>query len=363
MSSANDIIYEDIEEIVRVVGKDTFLPLSGKTLLITGPCGLLGGYLVEVLIYLNEHFFEKPCEILGITRGNSKRLMYFFKRHRDFHCVLGNATNESMFYELEPLRHRGKLDFVIHAAGRSAPSSFVSDPIGTIDINTKAIRWLLERSVIEKIESIAYFSSSEIYGNPSPEWIPTPEVYPGSTYSLGARGCYTESKRCGEALCMAFHKEHKTPVKILRPMLVYGPGLSINDGRVMAEFMRQGINGQPIKMKDDGSAKRAYCYITDAMIIFWKIFLSDWNGDAFNIGNEKEVVMIKELANLVHELCGIDAEPEEGHLNPSNEEVLSSAPVEARLSMAKVKAQTGYEAKVSLREGLARTIEWARNEG
>ena len=354
MSSANDIIYEDIEEIVRVVGKDTFRPLSGKRILITGPSGFLASYIVDTIAYLNDNIFDKPCQLTGLSRSypaESDRLGHLLYR-TDLSFIWLDVIRQTAFFP--------SFDFFIHAAGRSTPGYFVNNPIETIYVNIVALRWVLEKTVKANPKSVAFFSSSEVYGSPPPAWIPTPETYPGSTYSLGARGCYTESKRCGEALCMAFHKEHKTPVKILRPMLVYGPGLSINDGRVIAEFMRQGINRQPIKMKDNGSAKRAYCYITDAIIIFWKIFLSTWNGEAFNIGNEKESTTIRELACLVHELCGIDTEPETGQFNLSNEEVLSSAPVEARLSMAKVKARTGYEAKVSLREGLARTIEWNR---
>lgn len=342
---AQTIIDEDIAEIVSYLDLTTMRQMEDKTIIITGPGGLLGGYIVEMLMYLNNHIFNNPCKIIGIIRRLSDRLLRF-REHKWFSYTF--LVDDVAEYP----------NFIVHAAGRSAPSSFIADPIGTIDANIILLNEVLAELRSDDLESIAYFSSSEIYGNPDPLWIPTTEARPGSTYSLGVRGCYTESKRCGEALCRAYYDKYQMPVKIFRPMLVYGPGLSINDGRVMAEFMKQGIGGKPIVMRGNPDAKRSYCYITDAMIFFWKIFLYDRNGEAFNLGNGRDMVTIRELAQMVHEICGITEGPTQVSMTKDNEDVLGSAPDIACVSMAKAQALTGYKAQTPLKYGLKRTIEW-----
>ena len=157
---------------------------------------------------------------------------------------------------------------------------------------------------------------------------------------------------------MAFYRTEHVPVKILRPLLVYGPGLDAQtDQRVMAHFLKQAMPGQPIAMRDEGSALRAYCYITDAMVMFWRIFFSDHNGEAFNIGNSSEEISIRGLAELVHDLCGISASP---RIIPDtmNTPALSSAPLRVCPDMSKVARFFQHTATISLREGLTRTLRW-----
>lgn len=354
LESAQAIINQDIDEIIQAVGDNYFLPLAGKNLLITGPQGLLAGYIVDTIARLNETILKgAPCSVLGLSRSpitQKSRLGYLLKRPNIFLRQHDVTKRYPFYFNCDP-------EFIIHAAGRSAPSTFTQDPIGTIDINVNALRWMLELAMEGgRAKSLAMFSSSEIYGNPPAEYIPTPEIYHGNSDPLGIRNCYTESKRCAEAMCLAFNIKHNVPVKIFRPALVYGPGFSMNDKRVINEFIIQAIKGIPIQLRDDGAARRSYCYIKDAMIIFWRAFLSDKNGEVFNIGdpNMREVT-IKDLAAFVHETCGIKEPPKEGKAFS-----MTGSPDRVCLSMTKVINTFGPIPSTSLEEGLKRTVAWAR---
>jgi UDP-glucuronate decarboxylase len=248
LESAQAVINQDVDDIISTVGYDSFQPLAGQELLITGVQGLLGGYIVDTLARLNETVLKKdPCWVMGLSRSPIKkdsRVGHLMNRHA---MVLHqhDVTKPSHIYNPQ---------FIIHAAGRSSPSIFIQDPIGTIDVNINALRWLLELAIASKAESMCWFSSSEIYGNP-PEWnIPTPETYHGNPDPLGPRNIYTESKRCGEAMCLAFHIKYGIPIKIFRPALVYGPGFPVDDKRVLSDFINSAIRGTPIQLKDNGSA-------------------------------------------------------------------------------------------------------------
>lgn len=347
------IIEEDIQQIIETVGIEAFRLLEGATMLITGPNGLLASYIIDTVVMLNRTTFKKPCTILGIVRSplqSTDRLAHLY-----------NPQSNVYFIKHDSIEFGVSFDYVIHAAGRSAPSSFVNDPIRTLDLNTLLTRGLLLRAT-RQTKSFIFFSSGELYGSPPPEWIPTPESYKGQSDPLGVRGPYIEGKRSGEAYCMAFYRTEHVPVKILRPFLVYGPGLDAQtDQRVMAQFLKQAMQGQPIVMLDQGTSLRAYCYIMDAMIMFWKIFFSDNNGEAFNIGNQSEEISIRGLAEQIHEVCGISEKPStiaDAIIIPA----LVSAPQRVWPDMRKVKKMFDYEAKVSLREGLTRTLQWNREK-
>lgn len=350
MKNHQEIITEDIQEIIRNVGLDQFEKLSGKNILITGANGLLASYIVDTIAYLNEHHFNKPCTAVCPIRSPLK------EKDRLGHLL---DKKDIVFIQhdvVRPLRIDRHIDFIVHAAGKSTPKYFVSDPIGTIDINTTALRWMLDLAVKDKTESFVYFSSAEVYGNLTDENIPTPETCPGSTVTTGPRSCYSESKRCGEALCLAYHRVYSVPVKILRPVTIYGPGLSIYDSRVMSEFMRSAIENKSITMLNEGSAIRNFCYITDATIMFWKIFLSKKNGEVFNIGHYENGITIRELASIILRLCTGN----ENNLSfqKSDLNYSESAPMKVYLDMSKVLNMFGYKAKVKIEDGLKRTIDW-----
>lgn len=345
----NSIIKEDVENIIERLG-DGINEFSGKTILITGSSGLIGGYLLETLAYLNsEKKISKPLKIIGLQKSKIKkksRFGYLLGR-RDVKFISQNAA--------KPYPGKEKIDFIIHSAGMSAPASFLADPLGTIDVNVEGIRWILEYGRKNKVESILYMSSGEIYGNPTSENIPTPETYNGNVSTLDPRSCYTSSKRLAETLCKIYFEEFNIPVKIVRPFIIYGPGLLSTDKRVMAQFIKSGLEKKPIEMMNEGKDTRSYCYVADAAEAFLKILVSDKNGEVFNVASDKEEVSIRDLAELTHKICLIK---EKVKVKKSNDKSIKGAPNRVLPDISKIKNEFNFNPEVGIEKGLRRTIEW-----
>ena len=147
-----------------------------------------------------------------------------------------------------------------------------------------------------------FYSSSEIYGDPTPGDIPTPETYRGSVSCTGPRACYDESKRYGETLCVNFARQHGVPIKVARPFNNYGPGLKITDKRVIPDFARDILSGRDIVMLSDGSAKRTFCYVADAVAGYYKILVNGRPGEAYNVGVETPEISMTQLAGKLADL-------------------------------------------------------------
>lgn len=346
------IIEEDIKNIIKRLGKQVD-SLSGKNVLITGASGLIGSYLVETLAFLNsEKIISSPCKVIGLQKNKIKRSsrLDYLLDHPDIQFVSHNAAF--------PFPSPFNIDYIIHAAGMSAPAFFLEDPLGTIDVNINGIRWILEYVKNNKSESILYMSSGEIYGNPTAENIPTPETYNGNVSTFDSRSCYTSSKRLAETLCHIYFEKYGVPVKIARPFIVYGPGLTTADRRVMADFIRSGLEGKPIEMLNEGLDTRSYCYIADATVAFLQLLLSSENGQVFNVASDLEEVSIHDLAELVHKICNI----KEGvKVKKQNAKFIEGAPNRVMPDISKLKRTFRYKPEVGIEEGLRRTIEWNKS--
>jgi UDP-glucuronate decarboxylase len=348
-----EIVRKDLLEIYEQL-KDKKEKILGKTFLITGPEGLLGSYLVETILFFNDkNPSKKPAKIIGLQRSGVNR------NGRLGHLVGRKNVTFVRHDAIEPYQPKKRVDYIIHSAGRSAPAFFESDPLGTLDINVKGMRWILEYAKENKISSVLYMSSGEIYGNPTPGNVPTPETYNGNVSPLAPRACYAESKRLSETLCNIYYKKFGVPVKIARPFIVYGPGLKVGDRRVMAEFIKSGLEKKPIQMLNGGLDTRCYCYISDATVLFLRLLFSDLNADPINVANNKEEVTIKSLAETVHKLCGIKEKV--GVKENLDKSHVVDAPSRVHPNTEKAEKLLKYNPKVPLKEGLKRTIAWNKS--
>ena len=237
----------------------------------------------------------------------------------------------------------GHLDYIVHAASIASPKYYRKWPIETMDANVNGLRNVLDYAVAQKaagtpMEGILFYSTSEIYGDPQPEFIPTPETYRGNVSCTGPRACYDESKRYGETLCVNFAQQHGIPVRIARPFNNYGPGLKLTDARVLPDFVRDVLADRDIVMLSDGSPTRTFCYI----------------------GIEKPEISMKELADRVIENAQ-DLFDYKGKLvrqTSDDKDYLVDNPNRRCPIIEKARTELGYEPTVSVADGLRRTWVW-----
>lgn len=345
------IISEDIQQISDEIKKEASV-LEGKTLLVTGGSGFICSYFLDVVSFLNENYFNKKCKLIcldNLISGKKDRIEHLLSK--DYFEFIEHDVST-------PFNYPGKIDFIIHGASIVSPYFYRKYPIKTIDANALGARYLLQLALDKKAKSFLYLSSSEIYGNPSPENIPIPETYWGNVSCTGPRACYDESKRLAETLCMVFFNEYNLPTKIARPFNIYGPGLRLDDKRVVPDFVNDALKGGPIVMYSQGKDTRSFCYISDAIVGLFKILLSDFNGEAFNIGRGGET-SVAELAETINEL--FDNKLKIIHKESHDPNYLKDNPQRRCPDLTKMKKLLNYEPKIDLKTGLKRIIEWYKS--
>ena len=350
MSMKNKIIEEDIKIIAAGIGPDAG-KLSGKTLLITGGAGFLGNYFLLTIDFLNRNVLKQPCKIISVDNFITG-VSYKIEPNDSFRAIKHDVT--------KPLQVEESVDYIISAAGIASPKFYTKYKIETIDVGVFGTKNMLELAREKKVKSMMYFSSSEVYGDPDPNFVPTPETYFGNVSCIGPRANYDESKRLGETLCISYFETYQIPVKIVRPFNVYGPGMRLDDYRVIPNFISNVFNGEPVPVYGTGNNTRAFCYVTDAIVGFFKVLLSDCNGDVFNVGDDREEVNIGHLAKVISDIFEnkISIKNVEG----PNEAYAKADPKRRCPNLEKIKTKLGYVPKVDLKTGLKRFIQWAMEE-
>jgi nucleoside-diphosphate-sugar epimerase len=353
------LLETDLEYMVRMC-REEFETLSGKRLLITGGAGFLGYYFIHSVLHWNTHHAKQKIALTvydNFMRGMPEWLT-------ELHARKGfELRTHDMILPLP--QDFGDYDYIVHAAGIASPKYYRLYPLKCIDANINGLRNLLDYSVRRRdqkqpIGGFLFFSSSEIYGDPSADAIPTPETYRGLVSCTGPRACYDESKRIGETFCVVFARQEGIPAKMARPFNNYGPGLKITDGRVIADFASDVLAGRDIVMRSDGSPTRTFCYSADAVSGYIKVLVKGHPGEAYNIGIEKPEISMRELATRVTEtarsLFGY-----QGRLitQPSDEkDYLVDNPNRRCPIIAKAREHLGYNPTVSVEEGIRRALIW-----
>lgn len=339
----------DAATIAANLGEST-RRFSGKNILLTGGAGFLGTQFSHYFMYINqEGLLDQPCTLhcLDNYLRGTPDWMEGFKGRDDFRIIKADITRPM---ELP------SCDFVIHAASVASPIYYRKHPIETMDANVIGLRLLLDHFREKGCESFLYFSTSEIYGDPFPEFIPTKETYRGNVSCTGPRACYDESKRYGETLCVNFQQQYGLPVKIARPFNNFGPGLRIDDGRVLPDFFNDVLNGRDIRMLSDGKATRTFCYISDAITGYLLILLSSHDGEPFNIGVESPEISMREVADLVIKVSGASSTVVTAQ--STDKHYLTDNPQRRCPDISKARQLLGYAPNMSLEEGLRRTYEF-----
>jgi UDP-glucuronate decarboxylase len=355
----DDVVSGDLRHI-RDALQEEFLLLSGHRLLVTGGAGFLGHYLVQAPLEWNQQVTaDRRIRVTvydNFTRGKPawlERLVGapgFDVIQHDITTPLPNGASES--------------DYLIHAASIASPTFYRQYPVETMDANVQGLRRLLDhcraREASRRVKGLLFFSSSEIYGDPAPDHIPTPETYRGFVSCTGPRACYDESKRFGETLCWNFARQFDVPVTTARPFNNYGPGLDILDRRVIPDFARNVLDGRDVVLLSDGLTTRTFCYVADAIIGYFKVLVRGRAGEAYNIGTEGPEVSVGDLAarvvRLARDLFGYAGRIV--HQTSADANYLVDNPVRRCPSIAKARRELGFDPSVALDEGLRRSLLW-----
>jgi UDP-glucuronate decarboxylase len=360
MKSATNVVATDLDLLSHQLEAE-FDHLSGHSLLIAGGAGFLGYYLVQGALHWNRtHGAQPPIQVTvldNFIRGVPGWLMAL-EQDSNLRLLKHDITR--------PLPAAlGDVEYLIHAASIASPTYYRKFPIETMDANINGLRFLLDYSLAQKqkgkpVEGVLFYSSSEIYGDPTQDSIPTPESYRGYVSCTGPRACYDESKRYGETLCVNFARQYDLPIKVARPFNNYGPGLKITDGRVIPDFARNILGGEDIVMFSDGLARRTFCYVADAVAGYYKILVKGRSGEAYNIGVETPEISMAELADRVaalgRELFGYTGKVV--RQQSADKDYLVDNPSRRSPVITKARTELGYDPQVPIEEGLRRSLIW-----
>src|SRR5204862_1544189 len=303
--------------------------------LITGGAGFLGSHLCELFLARGH---EVICMDNFIT-GNPRNVEHLFGRD-GFSFVKYDVTNY--------IHVDGALDYVLHFASPASPIDYLEKPIQTLKVGSLGTHKTLG---LAKDRNARYLiaSTSEVYGDPLVH--PQKEDYWGNVNPVGPRGVYDEAKRFAEAMTMAYHRFHGVETRIVRIFNTYGERMRVNDGRVVPAFISQALRNEPMTVFGDGSQTRSFCYVSDLIDGIYRLLMSD-EVQPTNIGNPSEMTVLQ-FAERITALTGTSA-PIEFRPLPEDD------PKVRRPDITQARTILGWEPRVPLEEGLARTIEYFR---
>jgi len=331
-------IQEDIEEVKSRLEKAN-VSYGDKTVLVTGGAGFLGSWISDVLVSQNANVI---C-LDNFVSGDRKNIQHLIGL-KNFKLIQHDITR--------PIDFSQHIDIIMHLASRASPLEFTKFPIQILKANTLGV-WVALGIARKHDAKFLYTSSSEIYGDPDPENIPTPETYNGNVNPTGLRGCYDEAKRCGEAFVFAYHRQHGLNTRIVRIFNTYGPRLRAGDiyGRSVSRFIEQAVTGKPITIFGDGKQSRSYTYVTDQIDGLLRTgHLDNLSGEIINIGSDKEI-QILELAKTIKRI--LKSPSPLIHLPLPADDPRRRCP-----DTSKARRLLGWSAQTSLEDGLRKTINW-----
>ncbi|WP_042582706.1 UDP-glucuronic acid decarboxylase family protein [Variovorax paradoxus] len=310
-----------------------------RHVLVTGGAGFLGSHLCERLL-------SQGHRVLCVDN-------FFTGTRRNVEHLLGNARFELMRHDVTlplslPTSVEAGIDRIYNLASPASPVHYQHDPVQTTKTNVLGAIHMLE--LARRTDArILQASTSEVYGDPQVH--PQPESYWGNVNPIGVRSCYDEGKRCAETLFFDYHRQHGVDIRVARIFNAYGPRMDPKDGRVVPNFIVQALRGEPITVYGQGQQTRSFCFVDDLVDGLARFMEAEPGGPGpVNIGNPEEFT-VRDLARLVIELTGSSSMLAFAPL-PSDD------PLQRRPDVGAARQMFGWEPRVSLEEGLRKTIDW-----
>lgn len=307
-----------------------------KRILVTGGAGFIGNHLCRRLLNEGNHVICLDNFFTGL------------KKHIE--DMLGNPNFELIEHDIvDPVDI--KVDRIYNLACPASPPHYQYDPVKTMKTSVLGIINMLE--LAKKYNAtLLHASTSEVYGNPLVH--PQQETYWGNVNPIGIRSCYDEGKRAAETLMMDYHRQYGVDIRIIRIFNTYGPNMDPKDGRVVSNCIVQAINNQDITVYGDGSQTRSFCYVSDLVDGAIKMMNNDKKFiGPVNLGNPSERTVLN-LAEIILEMTGSKSKI-------TFKELPSDDPVKRKPDITKAQEILGWEPKVDIKDGLAKTIEYFKS--
>ena len=290
----DNVLYcQDIERI----SVPEFEAFRNKKFFITGASGLVGSFLVDVLMYLNDkHGYN--MDVWGTFSGPRSFTERFpdYAARQDFHAVVQDI-NQPIELDLEP-------DYIIHAASNTHPALYANNPVETIKLNINGTTNVLEFAKEKQNCRVLFLSTMEVYGEDK-------TVDKFNEQNIGKidftyfRSCYPESKRLCETLCSAYNKEYGTDTLTARLGYIYGPTVKLNSSKADVQFLNKALSGEDIVLKSQGLQQRSYCYVADTVAALLFILLKGKTGESYNVASSKGNIMLRQFAEILAECSGV----------------------------------------------------------
>lgn len=340
------MIYNDIyfSLLNQVLTDPICSKLEDKHILVTGATGMIGSFLIDVLMQKNKS--SNNIHVYALARSKEKMMKRFsdYYENDHFHFIQQDI--------LQPLMIDESIDYIVHAASNANPKAYATQPVETITGNFIGMQNLLEWSKGKKCR-LLYVSSGEMYGVADSNTEGFDETYSGFVDYSSSRACYPAGKRASEVLCQSYIDEYNADAVIVRPCHVYGPTMQDSDTRVISEFLRNGVKKEGITLKSKGEQIRSHCFVSDAILGLLYVLLKGTTGEAYNVAADDSIYSIKEMAEMV---CNISGQPLRFDLPDDIEQKgFSKVPV-AVLKNDKLKT-LGWKSQYGLEDGIRKTIE------
>jgi dTDP-glucose 4,6-dehydratase len=313
--------------------------MKQQTCLVTGGAGFIGSHLVDFLLDKNFHVIAVDNLLTGSEQNLSQA-----RDNARFSFIAADVSKD--------MAVNSPIEYIFHLASPASVIDYQKYPEETALVNSVGTRNMLMLAK-EKHARFLFASTSEVYGDPKEH--PQKETYWGNVNPNGIRSCYDESKRYGEMMTQLYYRLHSVDTRIIRIFNTYGPRMRVTDGRVISNFVNQAIKGEPITVYGDGVQTRSFCYVSDLVEGIWAVMTSDvLNGDVVNLGNTQEYTMI-DLAKKIKVMTNSSSDIVHMRL-PEDD------PAVRKPDIAKVIRATGWKPRVTLDEGLKKTIAYYRQQ-